>query len=274
MNRIRTISTIAKKDLSQYLRYPSWLLQLLIWPAMFPLMYILSAYGMAGTSNQGLSAYKSATGTNDFIGFIVIGTMIYMWANMTMWSFGTYLRDEQNRGTLESNWLCPIHKFDILIGGSVVSIVQGIISIIVSMLEYRFIFGVHFTGNVLVWCIVFIVLMPGVYGLSSIFASLVLWVKETNSMVQLVRGLIMILCGISFPISVMPTWMQSAAKFLPFTFGISATRTIMLNGGTLLKALPDISLCLFEGIIYLIIGRICFMLVNRKVRMTGSLDNF
>lgn len=274
MNRIRTISTIAKKDLSQYLRYPSWLLQLLIWPAMFPLMYILSAYGMAGTSNQGLSAYKSATGTNDFIGFIVIGTMIYMWANMTMWSFGTYLRDEQNRGTLESNWLCPIHKFDILIGGSVVSIVQGIISIIVSMLEYRFIFGVHFTGNVLVWCIVFIVLMPGVYGLSSIFASLVLWVKETNSMVQLVRGLIMILCGISFPISVMPTWMQSAAKFLPFTFGISASRTIMLNGGTLLKALPDISLCLFEGIIYLIIGRICFMLVNRKVRITGSLDNF
>lgn len=274
MNRIRTISTIAKKDLSQYLRYPSWLLQLLIWPAMFPLMYILSAYGMAGTSNQGLSAYKSATGTNDFIGFIVIGTMIYMWANMTMWSFGTYLRDEQNRGTLESNWLCPIHKFDILIGGSVVSIVQGIISIIVSMLEYRFIFGVHFTGNVLVWCIVFIVLMPGVYGLSSIFASLVLWVKETNSMVQLVRGLIMILCGISFPISVMPTWMQSAAKFLPFTFGISASRTIMLNGGTLLKALPDISLCFFEGIIYLIIGRICFMLVNRKVRMTGSLDNF
>jgi ABC-2 type transport system permease protein len=274
MNRIRTISTIAKKDLSQYLRYPSWLLQLLIWPAMFPLMYILSAYGMAGTSNQGLSAYKSATGTNDFIGFIVIGTMIYMWANMTMWSFGTYLRDEQNRGTLESNWLCPIHKFDILIGGSVVSIMQGIISIIVSMIEYRFIFRVHFTGNVLVWCVVFIVLIPGVYGLSSIFASLVLWVKETNSMVQLVRGLIMILCGISFPISVMPTWMQSAAKFLPFTFGISACRTIMLNGGTLLKALPDISLCLFEGIIYLVIGRICFMLVDRKVRITGSLDNF
>ena len=274
MNRIRTIVTIAKKDLSQQIRYPSWLLQILIWPAMFPLMYILSAYGMAGSSGEGMTAYKSATGTNDFIGFIVIGTMIYMWANTTMWSFGTYLRDEQNRGTLESNWLCPIHKFDILVGGSVVSIVDGIISIIVSLLEYRFLFGVHFTGNILMWSVGFIVLMPGIYGVSSIFASLVLWVKETNSMVQLVRGLIMILCGISFPISVMPGWMQSAAKFLPFTFGISACRIIMLNGGTILNALPDLSLCLFEGTIFLIVGRICFMLVDRKVRLTGSLDNF
>ncbi|MDT8715881.1 ABC transporter permease [Clostridium sp. 19966] len=274
MSRLRTIYAVARKDLSQYFRYPSWFIQLLIWPLFFPIMYILSAYGMSGSNSQGLSTYKSVTGTDNFVGFIVIGTMVYMWANMTMWSFGTYLRDEQNRGTLESNWLCPIHRFDILLGGSVVSIVNGIISIIISLLEYRFILGVHFTGSMLLWILAFIVLMPGVYGLSAVFASLVLWVKETNSLVQLVRGLIMILCGISFPIAVMPQWMQIISKFLPFTFGISASRTLMLNSGSLSEAMPDLLACLLEGIVYLIIGRLCFMAVDRKVRFTGSLDRF
>ncbi|WP_139905804.1 ABC transporter permease [Clostridium thermarum] len=274
MNRFRTIAAVARKDIAQYFRYPSWFVQLLIWPAIFPLIYILSALGMAGPSQEGLEAYKSITGTDSFMGFIVIGTMTYMWANVTMWSFGTYLRNEQNRGTLESNWLCPINKFDILIGGSVISIINAIFLSVVSIIEYKIIYKINFTGNVFMWILMFIILMPAVYGLSSIFASLVLWVKETNSLVQLVRGLIMILCGISFPISVMPQWMQYLAKLLPFTFGISAARTVMVNGGTLGDAYNDIIFCVVEGMIYLLIGRMCFAAVERKVKVTGSLDRF
>lgn len=274
MNRFRTIGAVARKDIAQFLRYPSWFVQLLIWPAIFPLVYILSALGMAGPGEEGLQAYSSITGTDSFMGFIVVGTMTYMWANITMWSFGTYLRNEQNRGTLESNWLCPINKFDILVGGSVVSIINAVLISIISILEYRFIYGIRFTGNVFQWILMFIILMPAVYGLSTIFASLVLWVKETNSLVQLVRGLIMILCGISFPIAVMPQWMQYLAKLLPFTFGISAARTVMVNGGTLGDATSDILLCVAEGIILLIIGRLCFAAVERKVKETGSLDRF
>ncbi|WP_163195503.1 ABC transporter permease [Clostridium thermarum] len=274
MNRFRTIAAVARKDIAQYFRYPSWFVQLLIWPAIFPLIYILSALGMSGPSQEGLEAYKSITGTDSFMGFIVIGTMTYMWANVTMWSFGTYLRNEQNRGTLESNWLCPINKFDILIGGSVISIINAIFLSVVSVIEYKIIYKINFTGNVFMWSLMFIILMPAVYGLSSIFASLVLWVKETNSLVQLVRGLIMILCGISFPISVMPQWMQYLAKLLPFTFGISAARTVMVKGGTLGDASADIILCVVEGMIYLLIGRMCFAAVERKVKVTGSLDRF
>ncbi|MDP4090602.1 MAG: ABC transporter permease [Bacillota bacterium] len=272
--RFRTVAAVARKDLVQFFRYPSWFVQILIWPMIFPLIYILSALGMAGPNKEGLQAYTSVTGTDSFMGFIVVGTMTYMWANITMWSFGSYLRNEQNRGTLESNWLCPIHKFDILIGGSVVSIVNAVLISIVSVIEYRFVYGIHFTGSIFHWVFMFLILMPAVYGISAIFASLVLWVKETNSLVQLVRGAIMILCGISFPIAVMPQWMQALAKLLPFTFGISAARTIMVSGGTLAEAASDIALCLAEGILYLAMGRICFRAVENKVKETGSLDRF
>jgi ABC-2 type transport system permease protein len=265
---------VAKKDLIQVIRYPAWMVRLVIWPLIFPLLYILSALGMAGPDHSGLAAFKNVTGTDSYMGFIVIGTMAWMWVNTTMWGFGTYLREEQTRGTLESNWLCPIKRFDLLMGGALVSALQAVFITIVSMLEYRYIYGIHFTGNALSWILIFLIMMPGVYGLGAVFASLVLWVKETNALVQLVRGSITILCGITFPILIMPQWMQIISKILPFTFGISAGRTVMINGGSIISASSDIFACLAEGIILLILGRLCFAGVENKVRKSGSLERF
>jgi ABC-2 type transport system permease protein len=274
MKRINTIMAVAKKDLTQMTRYPTWIIQLVIWPLIFPLMYILSAVGMSGPGGSGLEAFQNVAGTKSFMGFIVIGTMAWMWVNTTMWGFGTYLREEQTRGTLESNWLCPINRFDLLLGGGMVSLIQALFISVISVLEYRFIYGVHFSGNIFGWLLIFLVMTPGVYGFGALFASLVLWAKETGASVQLVRGIMMILCGITFPIVIMPQWMQYMAKALPFTFGISAARTIMLNDGTMLSASTDMIICLIEGIVLMILGRLAFWAVENKVRNSGSLERF
>ena len=274
MKRFNAVMAIAKKDLIQRIRYPAWIIQMLIWPLIFPLVYILSALGMAGPQRTGLSRFDIVAGTENFMGYIVIGTMVWMWVNTVMWSFGTYLRDEQTRGTLESNWLCPIKKIDLLLGGGIVSIVQSVATIIISVSEYRFIYGIHFTGSIIGWILIFAAMIPGVYGLGTMFASLVLWVKETGSAVQLVRGSIMILCGIAFPVTIMPGWMQFIAKLMPFTFGISSGRTIMINGGGIKEALPGMLICLLEGMVYMAAGRLCFSTVERRVKSTGSLERF
>lgn len=274
MRRLRVIMAVAKKGLAQMIRYPTWIIQFIVWPLIFPLIYILSAVGMAGPQKSGLAAFDSVAGTKNFMGFIVIGTMVWMWVNIVMWGFGTFLRDEQMRGTLESNWLCPIKKIDLLIGGASLSMIESVLLTFISVIEYRLVYGIHFTGSVLSWILCFLVMIPGVYGFGTMFASLVLWVKETSAAVQLVRGSIMILCGITFPAAIMPDWMQFIANFMPFTFGISAARTIMINGGSIMDALPDLLICLGEGFIYMIIGKICFTAVENKVRNSGSLERF
>jgi ABC-2 type transport system permease protein len=274
MKRLRTIYAVFKKDFTQMLRYPTWFIQLAIWPLIFPLLYIMSAYGMAGPDKSGLEAFKNATGTSGFMGFIVVGTMAWMWVNTTMWSFGTYLREEQTRGTLEANWLCPINKFDLLIGGGLVSVVQAIFISVVSVVEYRFVYGIHFTGNIFEWIAIFIIMMPGVYGLGTLFASIILWLKEASAAVNIARGVMMILCGITFPIAVMPEWMRFLAKGIPFTYGIEAARQVMVNGEGLLAAGFNIAMCLAEGLIIFILGRILFSAIENKVKESGSLERF
>ena len=151
---------------------------------------------------------------------------------------------------------------------------QAIIISAVSVLEYRFVYGIHFTGNPLLWILMFLIMIPGVYGLGILFASLVLWAKQANAAVNVVRGTMMILCGITFPITIMPSFMQSLAKLIPFTYGISATRQIMVSGGTLSTVSKDIYMCLLEGIILVILGRIAFKYTENKVKNLGSLERF
>lgn len=274
MKRLRIIYAVFIKDFTQLVRYPSWIAQLIIWPLIFPLMYILSAYGMAGPDRSGLTAFKEVTGAGNFLGFIVIGTMAWMWVNVTMWSFGGYLREEQTRGTLESNWLCPINKFDLLIGGGISEGFKAILITVISVVEYRFVYGVHFTGNVFQWILIFIIMIPGVYGLGTLFASLILWLKEVSASVNLVRGVMMILCGITFPIAVMPRWMGVLAKGIPFTYGIEAARQIMVNGEKLQDASYNIVLCLAEGVLLFVLGRSMFKVIENKVKNSGSLERF
>lgn len=110
MNRLKTIYAVFKSQFIILIRYPTWIIQLLFWPLIFPLIYILSAIGLSGPDNSGLKNFQNITGTDNYIAYIIIGTITWMWVNMLLWTFGTYLREEQMLGTLESNWLTPTKK--------------------------------------------------------------------------------------------------------------------------------------------------------------------
>ncbi len=45
----------------------------------------------------------------------------------------------------------------------------------------------------------FLVSIPSIYGLGFAFASIVITAREANAFVFLVRGLVMIFCGITYP---------------------------------------------------------------------------
>lgn len=274
LNRIRVILAIFRKDFIQLLRYPAWIFQLLIWPLIFPLVYILSALAMAGPDKSGIASFQVSTGTMNYKGYIVIGTMMWMWVNTTLWSYGTYLREEQLRGTLETNWLTPINRFDILIGGSLSNLLTGVFMSIISIIEYRFIYDIKFTGGFLDWIVLFAVIIPGVYGLGMLFASLILWFKQVNAAVNVARGTLMILCGITFPVSIMPGWMIALSKLIPFTYGIQASRQIMVAGEGIKAASTSLLICLVEGTVLLLLGRLAFLRTERLVRNSGSLERF
>ena len=271
---LRALFAIVRREWTIFTRYPSWIIALFIWPLIFPMMYILTARALAGPDGRGLAVFMQTTGAEDFIGYIVIGTTVWMWQNIVLWDVGFSLRNEQMRGTLESNWLSPTWRFSYLLGQTGPQIVSMFMFIAVTALEFGLLFGVRLNGSVWMILLMMLAAIPSIYGLGFAFASLVITVKEANAFVFLIRGLVMIFCGITFPILLLPGWMQSIAKWLPQTYLIHGMRAAAFSRASIPELLPDLIPLLGFGVFWLIVGYFTFLWMERRARRTGAIGQY
>jgi ABC-2 type transport system permease protein len=274
LSDLRAFQAILRREWRIFTRYPSWVIALFIWPLIFPMMYILTARALSGPDGSGLAVFMKTTGASDFIGYIVIGTTVWMWQNIVLWDVGFSLRNEQMRGTLESNWLSPTWRFSYLLGHTGPQIISMLMFIGITALEFGLMFGVKLHGSVWMILLVMLAAIPSIYGLGFAFASLVITVKEANAFVFLIRGLVMIFCGITFPISLLPGWMQSIAKWMPQTYLIHGMRAAAFSNAGITELWPDLIPLLLFGTFWLVVGYSTFLWMERRARRTGAIGQY
>jgi ABC-2 type transport system permease protein len=270
----RALWAVARREWLIFIRYPSWVIQMFIWPVIFPLMYIFTGRALSGPDASGLQQFMQVSGASEFNGYVIIGTTIWMWQNVVLWNVGFALRNEQWRGTLESNWMTPTWRFAYLLGSSLPQIVTMGMFLGVTAIEAGLIFGVRLNGNPWLLLLVMAACIPAIYGLGFAFASIVITAKEANTFVFLVRGLVMIFCGVSFPLSMLPGWMQSIASWLPQTYMITAMRKAALSNATLAQVRPEIMSLLAFGLFWLVAGYVLFQWMERRARQTGAIGQY
>jgi len=270
----RAFTAVLRREWTIFTRYPSWIIALVIWPLIFPMLYILTARALAGPDGSGLAVFMATTGATDYIGYIIVGTTVWMWQNIVLWDVGFSLRNEQMRGTLESNWLSPTWRFSYLLGHSAPQIVSMIMFIAITALEFGLIFGVRLNGDPWMLGLMMLAAIPAIYGLGFAFASLVITVKEANAFVFLIRGMVMIFCGITFPVAILPEWMQSFAKWLPQTYLIHGMRAAAFTNAGFQELLPDLIPLLSFGTFWLLVGYFTFLWMERRARQTGAIGQY
>ncbi len=271
---LRALGAVIKRSWFIFRRYPSMLASMFIWPIIFPAIYIFSARALAGPNGAGLDTFIQATGSSNYIGYIAVGTTIWMWQNVALWTVGFALREEQMRGTLESNWLSPTWRFSFLLGSGLLQVINLGLFVMISGLEFWLVFGVRYHGHPLLVLSVFLAAMPAIYGIGFAFASVVITAKEANAFVFLIRGLVMIFCGITFPIEILPGWMQTVANWLPPTYIIRGIRNAALNNADWATLWPDLSALLAFGAGWLVIGYLLFNWMERRARQTGAIGQY
>ena len=271
---VRALWAVMRREWVIFTRYPSWIIAMFIWPLIFPMLYILTARALAGPDGSGMAVFMQTTGASDFIGYIVIGTTVWMWQNIVLWDVGFALRNEQMRGTLESNWLSPTWRFSYLLGHTGPQLVSMLMFITITAIEFGFLFGIRLNGSFWMILLMMLAAVPSIYGLGFAFASLVITVKEANAFVFLIRGLVMIFCGITFPISLLPGWMQSIAKWMPQTYLIHGMRDAAFSNAGLRELAPDLLPLLSWGAFWLFVGYFTFLWMERRARRTGAIGQY
>ena len=271
---LRALFAVMRREWVIFTRYPSWVIALFIWPLIFPMLYILTARALAGPDGTGMAVFIETTGATDFIGYIVIGTTVWMWQNIVLWDVGFALRNEQMRGTLESNWLSPTWRFSYLLGHTGPQLITMLMFITITAIEFGLLFGIQLNGSPWMILLMMLAAVPSIYGLGFAFASLVITVKEANAFVFLIRGLVMIFCGITFPISLLPGWMQTIAEWLPQTYLIHGMRAAAFSNAGIRELAPDLVPLLLFGTFWMVVGYFTFLWMERRARRTGAIGQY
>lgn len=197
-----------------------------------------------------------------------------MWQNVVLWDVGFALRKEQWRGTLESNWMTPTWRFAYLLGSSFPQLASMLMFLTITGLEFGLFFGVRLNGNPWLLGLMLLACIPAIYGMGFAFASLVIWVKEANTFVFLVRGLVIIFCGVTYPVVLLPEWMRWFANVLPQTYMIHGMRSAALANASLVDLLPDLTMLLGFGAFWLVTGSLLFHWLEKHTRKTGAIGQY
>ena len=272
---LRAFGAAGKKEWRLLRRYPSMFIGFLFWPIALPLAYVFQAEGYAGGQPEAIDAFAQRAGTAEIAGFLFLGWAAYMWISMILWGPGTALRTEQVRGSLEALFMTPVSRLVILFGPAVTQIawavwmfsVVGAVLVIFFRVPIGPMEALRALGVVLV-------AVPALYGLGALFAAVVLRYGEVSAMVQGVRGVFTVFCGMTFPIIILPVWAKAVALSLPPTYLIGDLRQVLLMGSDLASLVPELAIMAAMGVALCGFAIVAFRRTERYARRGGTLAQY
>jgi ABC-2 type transport system permease protein len=272
---LRAFGATTRKEWRIMRRYPGTFLSFLFWPIALPLAFVFQAEAFAGGRSDTIGAFASRTGTEQVAGFLFLGWATYMWLSLILWGPGTALRTEQIRGSLEAIFLTPASRLVVLFGPAVSQLIWALWVFGVVAVALWVGFGIVIgPAEALRALGVIVVGVPALYAIGALFAAVVLRFGEVNALVQGVRGLFTAVCGMSFPIVVLPDWAQMVALSLPPTYLIADLRAVLLAGAGLGRIAGDLVVLLGMGAVLGLLGVWAFAATERHARRGGRLAQY
>jgi ABC-2 type transport system permease protein len=272
---VRAFGAAAMKEWRLLRRYPGRFLGFMFWPIALPLAYVYQAQGYAGGSQAAVNAFAQRAGTVEIAGFLFLGWAAYMWISMILWGPGTALREEQVRGSLEALFMTPVSRLVILFGPVVSQILWALWMFAVVGGALVLLFGLSISPLAALRAAgVILVAVPALYGLGALFAAVVLRFGEVGALVQVVRGLFTVFCGMTFPIVILPEWARAVALALPPTYLIGDLRSVLLASSDLASLAPSLVILLALGVGLCGFAIVAFRRTERFARRGGSLAQY
>jgi len=145
---------------------------------------------------------------------------------------------ERERGTLEQLIVSPLRRGELIVGKIVPYIAMGYVQMTLILLLGHVIFGVPFSGSVLLLYLLAFLFIAANLALGLFFSTLAQTQQQAMQMSFFFLLPNILLSGFMFPFEAMPRPAQLLAQALPLTHFLRIVRGIVLKG----SQLPDLTL--------------------------------
>ena len=256
------LSGVLERNAYLVKRYAWWELAFFVWSLANTLTIVFIAKGVEAAG--GKIDVDRATTT------LLIGAVIWSYLGVVFEILTETVAWERWEGTIEYTFMAPLARPIHLIGMGIFAVVYGVIRTAVLFAVIAGFFslslgGANFAAALAVASVSFI-------GIGMMTAVLPLISPEKGMQMGFIaQGILLVISGVYYPVSVLPQWMQWLSTISPATYALRGIRHAILNGDGVAALWGDIWPLLVIGVVAIPLGLFIFGVGERHAKRHGKL---
>lgn len=213
------------------------------------------------------------SGQENFAAYVVLGAgLMALWGCICFSSAGDIHRERWS-GTLALIFAAPAGFFRIILGkilgNTLLSLTTLLISLLTAALIYRAPMALGSPGY---FAVAFLGLVLSFVVLSLVIACLLTLSRRTELYMNCIEIPLVLLCGLSYPIDVLPAWLQPLSRCLPPTWGVELLRMAVAGVTDVGRFWLALGVLLGLTAVYGLFALWLCRCIERRVRVTAGLE--
>jgi ABC-2 type transport system permease protein len=246
-------------------RYAWWELAFFIWTVANTLTIVFIAKGVQATGGQ-LDVRRVTTS-------LLIGAVIWSYLGIIFEILTETVAWERWEGTIEYTFMAPLSRAIHLGGMGLFAVLYGVVRTALLFAVVALFFDLHLHDADFVTALVLLAIASlSFVGVGMVTAVLPLISPEKGAQFGFIaQGLLLVVSGVYYPVSVLPQWMQWLAKISPATYALRGIRAAVLNGASVGSQWGNIWPLLVLGVVAIPLGLAVFKAGERYAKRHGKL---
>ncbi len=228
--------------------------------------YLASGLGALGIGHTAAGVQRAQV-------YLLVGALLWTFMSLLFHETSFAIAWERWEGTIEYTFMAPVRRLTHLAGVSLFSLVYGLlrsalIVVAVLLLIHVDLSHADFVAAALVVAASTVPLM----GLGIFIAILPLLSPEKGEqMTFAVQGILLLVSGVYYPLTVLPGPFQVIGHASPLTYTLQGVRDALINHSDVASELPTIAILLGLGAVLIAGGLYAFAAAERRAKRMGLL---
>jgi ABC-2 type transport system permease protein len=217
--------------------------------------------------------YRRTGEERDFISFVVLGAGIAgIWSGIVFSSAGDIDR-ERFYGTLSTIFSAPSSLITVLLGKIMANGLLSSLSLAISFVFSSVVLRISlYLPHPLAFGLALLVFLVAINLFALTLSSIFLLSRSATIMRNFLEYPLLIVTGVFFPLEALPGWLQPLGWPVPLTWGAKALRWTVQAQWNKFAFWEALGIEVGLAALYLVLSLILFRLIERRVRVTASLD--
>jgi ABC-2 type transport system permease protein len=259
------LSGVFERNVYLVKRYFWWDVAFFVWTVANTLTIVFIAEGIESTGGQ-IDVGRVTT-------ILLVGAVVWAYLGIIFEILTETVAWERWEGTIEYTFMAPLSRPIHLFGMGLFAIVYGIIRAVLLFGVVALFFDVNVGGaNFLAALVILLIASIPFIGIGMMTAVLPLISPEKGTQLGFIaQGILLVVSGVYYPVSVLPEWMQWLATISPATYALDGMRDAILEGDGITMMWDEIWPLIVIGFVSVPLGLEVFRRGERYAKQHGKL---